>query len=84
MTHVYHEFDIVRILERVERAGNYSLGEVRTVPAGAEGTIIEVFDNGAAFEVEFALSLPVLDGDRIIDPGTWHVLTLTPDQVEAA
>lgn len=79
----YHELDTVRLLEAQDGPGNYGLGEVHAVPAGALGAVVSVFDDGAV-EVEFAVSQPKFDGDRLVHPGTYHIITLTPDQIAPA
>ncbi|WP_285908076.1 DUF4926 domain-containing protein [Pseudodesulfovibrio pelocollis] len=74
MARRFKEFEVVRLLERQEGPGNYSLGEVCVVPAGETGTILNVFEDGAAFEVDFDLNRS----------GGSHIITLRPDQIEPA
>jgi hypothetical protein len=81
MSRRFKEYDDVLLLELHEGPGNYSQGEVHAVPAGAEGTIIDVLSQGKAFEVEFMLAKPQINGNVVIDSGTWHIITLTPDQI---
>lgn len=84
MTQRFKEYDDVRLLKAHEGPGNYSQGEVHNVPAGTEGTIIDVLSQGNAFEVEFMLSEPQLADNVVVDSGTWHIITLTPDQIALA
>ncbi|MDD3310962.1 hypothetical protein [Pseudodesulfovibrio sp.] len=78
---MYQELDTIRLKAAQEGPGNYGQGVVYAVPSGAEGTVIQVFGHGEALEVEFAIIPPELDGDVLVHPGTYHVITLTPDQV---
>lgn len=76
----YREFDTVRLKAAQEGPGNYSLGEVHAVPAGAVGTVVSVFGDGDV-EVEFSVRAPEFDGDRLVHPGSSHIITLTPAQI---
>jgi hypothetical protein len=72
MAHRFKMFDSVRITERIEAPGTFSLGEVCVVPAGELGTILEVY-GGEAYEVEFS-----------VGQDNAHALVLRPDQIEPA
>lgn len=65
------EFDMVRLLAPLSGEGLYHAVPC-SLPAGAEGTIIE--DYGMGYEVEFMLGEP---GDP-----DWIVLAVSPEQVE--
>ncbi|MBC17096.1 MAG: hypothetical protein CL942_08595 [Desulfovibrio sp.] len=78
------EYDTIRLLEAQEGPGHYSQGVVHTVPVGTEGTILEVFDQGASFEVEFTIREPEFDGDELLHTGTFHIITLKPGQIAPA
>lgn len=80
----FKQFDTIRLLEAQEGPGHYSQGVVHAVPVGAEGTILEVFDHGASLEVEFTVSEPEFDGDTVLHAGTFHIITLKPDQIAPA
>ncbi|GEM_PF-1344394 len=80
----FKQFDTVRLLQAHEGPGNYSQGVVHAVPAGTEGTVLEVFGRNEAFEVEFIISRPEFHGDEVAHPGTYHVVTLTPDHIAPA
>lgn len=84
MAALFEEFSAVRLLERHEAESNYGSDGLRLLAAGSVGTIIEVFGNGAAFEVEFTVREPQFDGNKVLDAGTFHVVTLRPDQIEPA
>lgn len=59
-------------------------GESRTVAAGTEGTIVDVLPSGALL-VEFMLAPPQFDASGgVAHGGTWHMITLTPDQIAPA
>lgn len=49
------EFTPVRTLAPVSGRDLYGDADV-SLPAGAEGAVIEVWDNGAAYDVEFLLN----------------------------
>lgn len=77
-------FDTFRLSEALTAEDLYGHGDVRTLPAGAVGTVIEVFDDGAAFEVEFMVREPQFDGGQLRDPGEYHHVTLEPHQMISA
>ncbi len=81
---MYKELDTIRLLEAQEGPGNYSQGEVRAVPAGAVGTVLGAAAGGESVEVEFTVREPEFDGDEVLHPGTFHVLTLKPGQIAPA
>ena len=67
------EFDMVRLLAPLSGEGLYHAVPC-SLPAGAEGTVIE--DRGTGYEVEFMLGEP--------DDPDWIVLAVLPEQVELA
>jgi hypothetical protein len=79
----YRELDTVRLKAAQDGPGNYSLGEVHAVPAGAVGTVVSVFADGAV-EVEFTIREPELHDGQLVRPGSFHVITLTPAQIAPA
>ena len=76
-------FDLIRTTQPVSGRDSYG-DEDRAFPAGTEGVVLDVLGGGQAFEVEFTVHLPEIDGSRLVHAGTWHTLTLTPDQLEPA
>ena len=52
------------------------------LPRGQEGTVVHVYSGGAAYEVEFILGERGPDG--LIEHPRFCLLTLEPDQLEAA
>lgn len=61
MTVLIEEFDVVRATTQIEGANHLYSKEVCTIPCGEEGTVMMVYNNGEAFEVDFTLG--ELDGE---------------------
>lgn len=78
-------FDHIRLREPIHGPDFFDNGQVRALPAGTEGTVVELLDHGRTLVVEFTTAEPSFtpQGD-LADPGEIHVAALTPDQVEAA
>jgi len=81
---VFAETESVRLKETVT-AQTILDGEIRTLATGTEGTIVDVLGGGRAFEVEFMIAPPRFDDcGEVVHGGVWHMITLTPQQIEPA
>lgn len=78
----FREFSEVRLRATLTQREAYG-DEVRTVPAGTAGTIVDVLRRDEAFEVDFQLTPPQFDTQgKLLDAGITHVVTLTAGQID--
>lgn len=73
------ELDVVRLLAPVTE--NRPDGSV-TVPADAEGTVLDIYHDGEAFGVDFLLEEPrFTPDDQVLDPGLYEYVIVPADRL---
>lgn len=76
-----NELDVVRLLEPLSFETSDE-GTI-TIPAGTEGTVLDVYDDGAAYGVDFELEKPRFAPDEsLLDPGLYEYAFPRAAQVE--
>lgn len=75
----YADLDIIRTTGPLTVTDD---GATFHLPIGAEGTIVYVHAQGAAYEVEFLISSGSYgSAGEILENPVWCLATLTPDQI---
>lgn len=76
-----NELDVVRLLESF----SFDTSDEGTVsiPAGTEGTVLDIYHDGKAFGVDFLLEEPRFGpGDQVLDPGLYEYVIVPADRLE--
>ena len=76
-----NELDVVRLLEPL--SFETSDEGTATIPAGTEGTVLDVYDDGAAYGVDFQLKEPRFAPDgQVVDSGLYEYAFPRAEQLE--
>lgn len=73
------EYDRVRLLTAIQGG---TMDKPVTIPAGTEGIIVEVFEGGPSYEVDFTLRGPVFGpGGDVLDYGHYETESVKADNL---
>lgn len=76
-----NELDVVRLPESF--SFDTSDQGTMTIPAGTEGTVLDIYHDGEAFGVDFLLEEPrFTPDDQVFDPGLYEYAIVPADRLE--